>query len=400
MLIWLVVLLIFVLTLVSVIPTLYYSFLCVVYFLNRNKFVNIMGKKESKIIILIPAHNEELTITKTIKSCVSLDYPKDKYDIYVILDNCDDDTKQIVIDNKINYLERISPDKRGKGYALEWAFVELNDAGHDGVLIVDADCELSGNSLLAIDNYLASGYQALQLNDISSNPDASSLSYILSVGNFIENEYFSYPKNILKLAVQCRGTGMVFAKTLLKNFPWDANTITEDMEYSIKLSRANVRVCFIREAYVKSEFPDTNRKFMIQRTRWAEGNLSFSKSNAFELMKEGIKSRKKLIFDSGLTLYLISKPLVLLLVFGSLIMSFMASCFFSDFLLYDLFIMNVFIAILLLGYFLSAIAFYGLNEARLRKLFSVPLVLLSLLKVSLRGLKNRSDSEWQKTPRH
>ncbi len=388
-----------VLTILTAIPTLYYLLLFVIYFFIRNNSISYVGKSTSKIVILIPAHNEETTIMKTINSCLGVDYPKDKYSIYVILDNCTDTTKKIVSDRDIKYFERNNLIQQGKGFALEWAFSELKNVDFDCILIVDADCELSRNSLLALDNYLAQGYAAMQLNDISSNPDASSLSYILSVGNFIENEYFSYPKNILNLAVQCRGTGMAFSRALLNEIPWDVNTVTEDMEYSIKIFRNNITVYFIKEAYVKSEFPDSNRKFFIQRTRWAEGNLSFSKSKAFSLLKEGIKNRKKLIFDAGFTLYVISKPLIILMTVISLTLSAIAYWLNPNFLMKFLFLTNSTIFSFLTLYFFTAIVFYGLSLSRLKKLFYVPVAITQLLKISLKGLRHNEKAEWNKTPR-
>ena len=387
------------LTVIAVIPTVYYFLLFCVYILTKQSDSSGNISSESKIIILIPAHNEEYTLQKTLNSCALLEYPEDLYDVNVIADNCDDETKNIAIKNETKVLERFNELQRGKGYALEWAFNEIINIDYDAVIIVDADCELSANALTSLDYYLKQGCQALQLNDISSNPDASPLSYILSVGNFIENEYFYYPKNLLKLAIQCRGTGMAFTKKLLHDVPWNASTITEDMEYSVSLFRNGVNVTFIKEAFVQSEFPDTDAKFVIQRTRWAQGNLGYTRSNALNLLKEGIKVRSLLLFDTGLTLYMLSKPLILSAVFVSFIVSLFSYMYLSDSFMLLLLLFNIFSFSVIVLYFVSAILLYGLSMKRIRYLFYVPKTILSLIKVSINGIKNNDDESWNKTPR-
>src|SRR5690242_20568119 len=45
--------------------------------------------------ILVPAHNEELLIGKTLSSLATLEYPTDRYAVHVIADNCTDRTAEI-----------------------------------------------------------------------------------------------------------------------------------------------------------------------------------------------------------------------------------------------------------------------------------------------------------------
>ena len=55
----------------------------------------ILETKINKFMAIIPAHNEETVIEALIESLNNQDYPKDKYDIYVIADNCTDKTAEI-----------------------------------------------------------------------------------------------------------------------------------------------------------------------------------------------------------------------------------------------------------------------------------------------------------------
>src|SRR6266567_901180 len=69
--------------------------------------------------ILIPAHNEESVIAKLLSSLARLTYPKDRFAVHVVADNCTDATVSIVCATGwANVHERFNKDKRGKGYAL------------------------------------------------------------------------------------------------------------------------------------------------------------------------------------------------------------------------------------------------------------------------------------------
>src|SRR5271167_1689501 len=49
----------------------------------------------SRLVVLVPAHNEELLIGRTVKSLLAQSYPRDLFRIVVIADNCRDDTAAV-----------------------------------------------------------------------------------------------------------------------------------------------------------------------------------------------------------------------------------------------------------------------------------------------------------------
>ena len=53
-------------------------------------------KRHPFISLIIPTRNGEKTITRLINSIVEADYPKDKYEIIVALNNCTDNTGEVV----------------------------------------------------------------------------------------------------------------------------------------------------------------------------------------------------------------------------------------------------------------------------------------------------------------
>ena len=117
-------------------------------------------------------------------------------------------------------LVRHDEEKRGKGYALEWALPQVLSAGHNAIVVLDADCQIDSHALLAFDEYLCSGARVLQASDVVGNPDESPTSYVLALANALENDCFYTPKSALGLAVLLRGTGMAFHREVLLRFPW------------------------------------------------------------------------------------------------------------------------------------------------------------------------------------
>ena len=55
----------------------------------------LLTDKNHRFMAIIPAHNEEAVVGNLIESLKNQDYPKDLYDIYVIADNCTDNTAKI-----------------------------------------------------------------------------------------------------------------------------------------------------------------------------------------------------------------------------------------------------------------------------------------------------------------
>ena len=79
---------------------LYFAVLGFLGVIKKNKNIEVSSKKKNNFAILIPARNEEKVIGNLIDSLNNLDYPKDKYQVCVIPNNCSDNTKS---DNRMWY---------------------------------------------------------------------------------------------------------------------------------------------------------------------------------------------------------------------------------------------------------------------------------------------------------
>jgi glycosyltransferase involved in cell wall biosynthesis len=349
-----------------------------------------------RFAIVIPAHNEEAVIAGVLRSCAGLDYPADRYRVYVIADNCSDDTAAIARAHGAVCLERFDDECRGKGWALGWAFERILPEGPDAVVVLDADCTLDRHALREFDRCLLAGDRVLQANNVAANPDATVTSYVACVANHIENHLFYAPKSRLGLAVLLRGTGMVFARDVLERHPWDAHSIVEDAEYSVRLYRAGLRVRFVSEASVRSNFAAKSDQLAVQRRRWVGGNARFGRAHALRLIGEGLRTRKLALIDLGWTLLASGRSVVLLETLLAV-----AAALACAWLVPDAFSLLLLAAVLVLAHgvvFGLGVVLLGLSGRRLALLAGAPLAVARMLGIAFMSLWS-GGARWERTPR-
>lgn len=351
-----------------------------------------------RLAVLIPAHNEEEHIEAVLRDCAAFDYPSELFRVYVIADNCTDRTAAAAILHGAICLERNDPSRRGKGPALAWALPQVLADEPDAVLILDADCTLAPHALRAFDVRLAAGSQVLQASYVAANPDAGVVAYVGAVANAIENDLFYAPKSRLGLAVLLRGTGMMFRREVLEQLPWDAASVVEDSEYTLRLAQAGIPVTFVPEVQVRSAFPVHPAQLQVQRTRWIGGNARLAARQMVPLIIQGIKQRRGDLIDLGWTLWVAGRSLVVVQMLLALVLA-LGTCWLvpgpaAHWLL------GVALAVLILqvAYFALGAAHLGLDR-RLALLARTPGTLLRLLLIAATSLLPGRNRSWERTPR-
>ncbi|HCF58181.1 MAG TPA: glycosyl transferase family 2, partial [Myxococcales bacterium] len=120
---------------------------------------------------LVPAHDEEGGIARTVRSLLAVDYPAELRRVVVVADNCSDRTAERARQAGARVIERRDPERRGKGHALALAFEHsLQEGFADAVVVVDADTVVAPNLPRAFAAHLAAGAQAMQAEYGVLNP--------------------------------------------------------------------------------------------------------------------------------------------------------------------------------------------------------------------------------------
>lgn len=273
----------------------------------------------TKFDVIVPAHNEELGIEATVKNLLAVDYPAAMRRVVVVADNCSDKTAERARAAGAEVLERTDKTRRGKGYALQYAFERsLADGARavDAVVVVDADTKVSSNLLRAFDARLRSGAQAVQAEYCVANPEASWRTRLMHIGFTLFHDVRSRARERLGLSAGLRGNGMAFSTAVLKEVPHEAFSIVEDVEYGIRLGLAGHRVHYSGHAKVYGEMVASEEGSRSQRSRWEGGRLALVREHALPLLREAWRRKSVVLLDLAADLLVPPLTYVVIATFG------------------------------------------------------------------------------------
>lgn len=251
--------------------------------------------------VVVPAHDEERVVAATVRSLLALDYPRDRFRVLVVADNCGDRTAEAAAGAGAQVLTRVNPERRGKGYALAFAFERvMADGVADAAVVVDADTLVSPNLLTAFAARLACGERVLQAAYGVRNPQASWRTRLLRLAFALFHDVRSLARERLRLSCGLRGNGMAFTRGVLRAVPYDAFSIVEDLEYGLRLGLAGCRVAYVDEASVLGEMAAGERASRSQRRRWESGRFHIARRYAPDLLARALRERNAMLLDLAL----------------------------------------------------------------------------------------------------
>jgi len=266
-----------------------------------------------KFALFIPAHNEEIVIENIVDNLKHLNYPKDSYDVFVIADNCTDNTAGNAKAAGANVLERFNDKLKGKGHALQWAFEQVlygEDCEYDAAVVFDADNLVSKNFLKEMNNKLCDGHKVVQGYIDSKNPNDSWITASYSIAFWSSNRLFQCARSFIGMSCEIGGTGFCMDVKVLKQIGWHATCLVEDLEFTMKLMLNNIKVAWAHEAIVYDEKPLTLAQSWRQRRRWMQGFADVCSRYFFKLFIKGIKERNIALIDCAV--YTIQPYLILI----------------------------------------------------------------------------------------
>ncbi len=291
----------------------------------------------NRFAILVPAHNEELLIGTLCKSLLQIDYPKEKFQIFFIADNCNDGTANICRQYPVQVLERNEPGHGGKGQALDWGLRQIDLKKFDAVFIVDADNFVDAFILLELSKLLNQGEQAIQCYNAVGNRDDSWFTQLLYVSRIIGNQLYHESKYRLGLSSYLMGNGICFRAELLQKKGWTAFSEGEDWEYYAQLVEDNVKIAFALNAKVFHQESRSLNQATSQRLRWSSGRFTIAKTLGLRLFLKGIREKNWKMFDASFPLIFPNYSLLVNLTLFSLLLSFFLP---SSFSLKEFFVMS------------------------------------------------------------
>jgi cellulose synthase/poly-beta-1,6-N-acetylglucosamine synthase-like glycosyltransferase len=191
----------------------------------------------------------------------------------VIADNCTDDTADIARKLGARVLVREDEVRRGKGYALDFAFRTLAREKLQGYVVIDADTIADANLLVAIRNRFASGALAVQTRYTVLNADQSPRTRLAELALCAFNCLRPRARHALGVSAGILGNGFALRQSVLDQVPYSASSVVEDLEYHLNLIDRDIRVHFADETTVRGEMPVAAAGQRTQRSRWEGGRL-------------------------------------------------------------------------------------------------------------------------------
>lgn len=233
------------------------------------------AKEEHIFGVVIAARNESAVIGELIKSIHAQNYPQEKIKIFIIADNCTDNTADISRKLGATVFERNNLDLIGKGYALNFGFdymLEDPSMKVDAFIILDADNLLNENYIAEINKVYDAGYLASTSYRNSKNYAQNWITAGYGLWFLREAEFLNRPRFVLGNSCAISGTGFMLAYDLIKDMGgWHYHTLTEDIEFSVSSALRGGQIGYAKDAMLYDEQPITFKQSWDQRLRWAKG---------------------------------------------------------------------------------------------------------------------------------
>ncbi len=260
--------------------------------------------------IMVPARNEGYVIANTVRRLIAMDYPKEHYRVYIIVDERElDDTvevltkdeanklaDQIQLETGINVVSVIevpkwfsgqvgnltySDVKSTKGRALNFALEYLATTAEwkhlDMLGVLDADGRLDKHVLKEIAYRRIKNNSKLLQGSVFqvSNYDQVSIVGVVAGLELAIHHLTELPTRMLNSKVQfLAGTNYFIDKDLIRTvMGWDQHALVEDAELALRIY---VEEKVIAEWILRPELeqsPENFRVYRKQRERWARGHL-------------------------------------------------------------------------------------------------------------------------------
>ena len=230
-----------------------------------------------RFAVLIAARNESAVIGNLLDSLRAQNYPAELLDLYVVADNCTDDTAAIAASRGARVWQRFNTHRVGKGYALEFLLDRVcltAEQEYDGFLVFDADNLVDPDFVRQINRTYCDGYSVVTCYRNTKNYGDNWISAGYGLWFLREARYLNDPR--MKRGTSCAvsGTGFFFSRQVLEQCGgWKFFCLTEDIEFSIRNVTNGVRIGYCPEAVIYDEQPTEFVQSWNQRLRWSKGYL-------------------------------------------------------------------------------------------------------------------------------
>lgn len=280
----------------------------------------LRAKKMNKYAVLIPARNEEKVIPHLIASIKGQTYPSELIDIFVIADNCTDNTAQVSMEaGAFHVYQRENKELIGKGYALDYTLAKIRedypDNDYEGYFVFDADNLLDERYIEEMNTMFSNGHRIITSYRNTKNYGTSWVSAGCSLWYLRESRFLNHPRTLLNTSCAISGTGfLVHREVLEKVGGWKFFLLTEDIEFTLHHVLEGECIAYCDKAVLYDEQPVKFSQSWRQRMRWTKGSMQVTRKYFFKMVKGIFTGKGFACFDLAVATMI---PLILtILGFG------------------------------------------------------------------------------------
>ncbi len=244
--------------------------------------LNLMSQEEYEkafpfVTIQLPLYNEKYVVERLIDNMVLMDYPHDRFEIHV-LDDSTDETQDLVR-AKVAYhqaqgvnIEQIRRKER-KGYKAGALKDGTEFAKGEFLAIFDADFLPRPDFLKkTIPHFEDPSVGVVQTRWEHINEDYSLITRLQALQLNVHFTVEQVGRMEGKHFLQFNGTAGVWRrKTIEDAGGWEADTLTEDLDLSIRSQLKGYRIKFLEDISVPAELPADMNALKAQQFRWMKG---------------------------------------------------------------------------------------------------------------------------------
>ncbi|MDF5721625.1 MAG: glycosyltransferase family 2 protein [Rhizonema sp. PD37] len=226
------------------------------------------------ISLLVAAKNEEAVISNLVKNLCDLEYPEDRYDVWIVDDNSTDKTPQLLANlsdeyHNLKVLRRDALSSGGKSGALNQV---LPLCKGEIVAVFDADAQVPQDLLVrVIPLFQREKVGAVQVRKAIANAQEN----FWTQGQMMEmlaDTYYQQQRTAIGGIGELRGNGQfVRREALFSCGGWNEETITDDLDLTFRLHLESWDIDCMFYPAVEEEGVTSAIALWHQRSRWAEG---------------------------------------------------------------------------------------------------------------------------------
>lgn len=273
-----------------------YQALCIIVSVVAKPVVFPQAPTDKRYAVLISARNEEKVISHLISSIRANDYPQDKIDIWLVADNCTDNTAGLVRGLGEHVIERHDLSHIGKGYALTFLLNQMIELGqvdrYDAFMVFDADNLLDEHYITEMNNGFHAGYKILTSYRNSKNFSENWVSSGSALWFIRQSRFLNSSRMVFGVSCHVGGTGFMFSREIMeRNDGWKFHLLTEDMEFTLDSILHGDRIGYCGTAILYDEQPVSFAQSWRQRVRWSKGFLQVFRYYGPALLRRAIVER-------------------------------------------------------------------------------------------------------------